>query len=197
MNVNYANGKKALLGNELTPSEVKYMPLVSWNADSNSFYTLCLTGKEWHHWLVGNILGGNVSQGETLSEYIGSGPMPKTDIIMIKVSIDGSLTNNFFNLKIKITIINNVVGLNRYVFLVYQQLSIEHREKFSINKFALKYNLGTLVASNFYLAQYDDYQLLDFLSSYEIKITLTKFPCFTVKDLDNIITIFILDLDTL
>jgi len=80
------------------------------------------TLREWHHWLVGNILGGNVSLGETLSEYIGSGPMPKTDIIMIKVSIDGSLTNNFFNLKIKITIINNVVGLNRYVFLVYQQL---------------------------------------------------------------------------
>ncbi|KAF0766665.1 protein D3-like isoform X2 [Aphis craccivora] len=35
--------------------------------------------------------------------------------------------------------------------------SVEHREKFLINKFALKYNLGTPVAGNFYLAQYDDY----------------------------------------
>lgn len=30
--------------------------------------------REWHHWLVGNIPGFNVSQGEVLSEYVGSGP---------------------------------------------------------------------------------------------------------------------------
>jgi len=110
------SGAKALLGNELTTTNVKDQPSVSWNADPNSFYTLCLTGKysiiltnrlqvfkfniivfiviptthsepdapsraeptqrEWHHWLVGNIPGGNVSLGETLSGYIGSGPLP-------------------------------------------------------------------------------------------------------------------------
>ncbi|CAI6348591.1 unnamed protein product [Macrosiphum euphorbiae] len=150
LQVNYISGAKALLGNELTPTNVKDQPSVSWNADSNSFYTLCLTEpddpsraeptqREWHHWLVGNIPGGNVSLGETLSGYIGSGPPPN-------------------------------IGLNRYVFLVYQQpsklsfdeprlsnRSVEHRNKFSINRFALKYNLGTPVAGNFYLAQYDDY----------------------------------------
>lgn len=31
------------------------------------------------------------------------------------------------------------------------------RAKFSIAKFALKYNLGNPVAGNFYEAQYDDY----------------------------------------
>ncbi|XP_025203864.1 protein D3-like isoform X2 [Melanaphis sacchari] len=150
LQVNYASGKKALLGNELTPTEVKDLPSVSWNADPNSFYLLCLTDpdapsraeptiREWHHWLVGNIPGKNVSLGETLSEYLGSGPPPEA-------------------------------GIHRYVFLVYKQpsklsfdeprlnnRSVEHREKFSINKFALKYNLGTPVAGNFYLAQYDDY----------------------------------------
>jgi len=37
--------------------------------------------KEWRHWLVGNIPGGNVSMGETLTGYIGSGPPPKTGTI--------------------------------------------------------------------------------------------------------------------
>lgn len=32
------------------------------------------TYREWHHWLVGNIPGADVSKGETLSEYVGSGP---------------------------------------------------------------------------------------------------------------------------
>jgi phosphatidylethanolamine-binding protein (PEBP) family uncharacterized protein len=36
------------------------------------------TYREWHHWLVGNIPGKDVSKGETLSEYVGSGPPPKT-----------------------------------------------------------------------------------------------------------------------
>ncbi len=32
------------------------------------------TYREWHHWLVGNIPGADVNKGETLSEYVGSGP---------------------------------------------------------------------------------------------------------------------------
>lgn len=28
---------------------------------------------QWHHWIVGNIKGGDVSTGETLSAYIGAG----------------------------------------------------------------------------------------------------------------------------
>jgi len=45
------------------------------------------TKREWHHWLIGNIPGENVSLGETLSGYIGSGPPPKTGTIMTYVSI--------------------------------------------------------------------------------------------------------------
>lgn len=36
--------------------------------------------REWHHWLVGNILGGNISSGEVLSAYVGSGPPPDTGL---------------------------------------------------------------------------------------------------------------------
>jgi len=30
--------------------------------------------REWHHWLIINIPGDKIESGETLSEYIGSGP---------------------------------------------------------------------------------------------------------------------------
>jgi len=45
------------------------------------------TKREWHHWLVGNIPGENVNLGETLSGYVGSGPPPKTGIIMNNISL--------------------------------------------------------------------------------------------------------------
>ncbi|KAH0555161.1 protein D2-like isoform X2 [Cotesia glomerata] len=150
LQVTYANNVTVDLGNELTPTKVKDPPTVHWDADSGSFYTLCMTDpdapsrkqptyREWHHWLVGNIPGNDVSKGEVLSEYIGSGPPQGTD-------------------------------LHRYVFLVYKQpqkLSFEeqrltnrsgdNRAKFSVSKFAEKYNLGAPIAGNFYQAAYDDY----------------------------------------
>ncbi|XP_076262387.1 protein D3-like isoform X2 [Rhynchophorus ferrugineus] len=148
--VNYPSGVKVDQGNELTPTQVKDQPNVNWPANTNDYYTLCMTDpdapsrkqptyREWHHWLVGNIPGTNISQGEVLSDYIGSGPPPNT-------------------------------GLHRYVFLVYKQneklsfneprlprTSGDNRGCFSIRKFAEKYNLGQPIAGNFYQAEYDDY----------------------------------------
>jgi len=40
------------------------------------------TYREWHHWLVGNIPGNDITKGETLSEYVGSGPPPETGKII-------------------------------------------------------------------------------------------------------------------
>ncbi|XP_047114748.1 protein D3-like isoform X1 [Schistocerca piceifrons] len=141
---------KVNLGNELTPTQVKDMPTVTWQAEEGAFYTLCMTdpdapsrkdpkNREWHHWLVVNIPGSNIGAGETLSEYVGSGP-PK-----------GS-------------------GLHRYCFLLYKQpgkltfdekrltnRSGEHRGKFSIRNFAKKHGLGNPIAGNLYQAQWDDY----------------------------------------
>uniref|UniRef100_A0A6M2DGN6 Putative 54s ribosomal protein l35 mitochondrial-like isoform x2 n=1 Tax=Xenopsylla cheopis TaxID=163159 RepID=A0A6M2DGN6_XENCH len=150
LEVCYPSGVKVNEGNELTPTQVKDIPAVKWDADAKSFYTLCMTDpdapsradpkfREWHHWLVANIPGNDVSKGETLSEYVGSGPPQGT-------------------------------GLHRYVFLVYKQpdkltfdekrltnRSGEHRGQFSIAKFATKYNLGQPIAGNLYQAQWDDY----------------------------------------
>lgn len=148
LKITYPDGIDVNQGNEIKPRQVKNIPKVEWNADSASYYTLCMTDPdnsqptdvlpEWHHWLVVNIPGNKVSEGDVLSEYIGSGPP------------DGT-------------------GLHRYVFVVYKQsgklafdekrltLSVDGRANFKISKFAEKYNLGNAVAGNFYLAQFDDY----------------------------------------
>lgn len=138
------------MGNVLTPTQVKDLPSVTYDADANSLYTLCMTDpdapsrtepkfREWHHWLVVNIPGCDVSHGEVMSDYVGSGPPPKT-------------------------------GLHRYVFVMYKQPGLltcsepkltntsgDHRANFSIRNFAQKYGLGDPVAGNFYQAEYDDY----------------------------------------
>ncbi len=54
---------------------MKNQPSVKWEADPNSFYTLLMTDpdapsraqpefREWHHWLVVNIPGNNISEGD-------------------------------------------------------------------------------------------------------------------------------------
>ena len=148
--VKYPSGVEVSEGNVLTPTQVKDIPSISWDAASDHLYTVAMTDpdapsrkdpkfREWHHWLVGNVPGCNVAGGETLSEYVGSGPPEGT-------------------------------GLHRYVFLVYKQpgklqfneqrltnRSGDNRAMFKIAEFAKKYNLGDPVAGNFYQAEYDDY----------------------------------------
>merc|ERR1712212_1144225 len=79
-------------GNILTPTQVKCPPThLVWPTEPDALYTLCMTDpdapsrespkfREWHHWLVGNIPGCNVEKGETLSQYVGSGPPPSTGL---------------------------------------------------------------------------------------------------------------------
>lgn len=149
LQVTYGNAIVSL-GNELTPTKVKDMPKITWQAEPNALYLLCMTDpdapsrqnpkfREWHHWLVGNIPGNEIEKGEVLSEYVGSGPPKDT-------------------------------GLHRYVFLLYKQPkklqfdesrlknnSGKGRGKFSIKKFAEKYGLGDPVAVNFFQAKWDNY----------------------------------------
>lgn len=41
--VTYPSGVTVNEGNELTPTQVKDVPKVEWNADSSALYTLCMT----------------------------------------------------------------------------------------------------------------------------------------------------------
>ncbi|XP_065171235.1 protein D3-like isoform X1 [Atheta coriaria] len=141
---------KVELGNELTPTQVKNAPTVQWEGEKNTYYTLAMVDpdapsrkepkfREVNHWLVVNIEGSKLAEGEVITAYLGSGPPKGTE-------------------------------KHRYVFLLFKQpkklifdhpktgpLSREHRLNFNIRKFAVKYELGTPIAGNFYQAEWDTY----------------------------------------
>lgn len=152
LKVTYPSGVSANGGEELTPTQVKDQPKLEWSADPNAFYTLFMVDPDAPnrqepkfrsvcHWYVGNIPGDKIEQGDHRIAFVGSGPP------------QGS-------------------GLHRYVFLVYKQTdgrvdlseaprtsnrSRNNRLNFQHKDYVKKYNLGELVAGNFYRAQFDDY----------------------------------------
>lgn len=60
------------------PSRETHVKTLEINRENvkNEFFDLLQEYREWHHWLVGNIPGNDISKGEVLSEYVGSGPPP-------------------------------------------------------------------------------------------------------------------------
>ncbi|EDW80756.1 uncharacterized protein Dwil_GK11698 [Drosophila willistoni] len=147
--VSYPSGAQVELGKELTPTQVKDQPTVTWEADAGSLYTLLLVDpdapsradpklREILHWAVINIPGNKVADGQVLAEYVGAAPA------------DGT-------------------GLHRYVFLVFKQndkittdkfiskTTREGRVSVKARDYIAKYSFGGPVAGNFFQAQYDDY----------------------------------------
>ena len=129
---------------------MKNQPKIEWTGDANTFYTLILTDpdapsraepkmREFHHWLVGNIPGNDLSKGDVLSEYVGSGPPEGTGLHRyVYLLYKQPAKINFTEPKIT-------------------NKSAENRPNFSTKKFAEKYNLGKPIAGNFYQASFDDY----------------------------------------
>ncbi|XP_037814411.1 protein D3-like isoform X1 [Lucilia sericata] len=150
LKVSYDGGLEVNKGNELTPTQVKLQPRVEWQAKCTDYYTLIMTDpdapsradpkvREFRHWLVANIPGNKIDQGEVVAAYVGSGPPKGTGLhryIFLLYKQPG-----------KIDIDEPHVANN----------SGENRANFKAAKFAEKYNLGAPVAGNFYQAQYDDY----------------------------------------
>jgi len=142
--------KEIHAGEELTPTQVKSAPEVSYENSAKVYYTLLMVDPDapsrqnntlkWvKHWLVVNIPGDNVAKGTPYAEYLGSGPPKGT-------------------------------GLHRYFFFLYQQreklefnepksgaLSRDHRLKFNVKSFVQKYGLGEPIAANYFKAQWDQY----------------------------------------
>lgn len=134
----------------MTPTQVKNQPTLEWNSDADEYYTLIMTDpdapsranpkvREWHHWVVGNIRGNNLSSGDVLSEYIGSGPPPDTGL------------HRYVFLVYKQT------GLIEFTETRLTNRSGNGRPQFSTRDFAKKHNFDAPIAGNFYQAQYDDY----------------------------------------
>lgn len=141
----YPGGVSVELGKELTPTQVKDQPEVTFDGEDGSLYTLFMVDpdvpaeyRDVCHWVVINIPGSNVAKGQTVIEYVGSGPSKDS-------------------------------GLHRYVFLVFKQngkittdlfvtkTSQEKRGKVKTRDYITKFNLGAPVAGNLFKAQYDDY----------------------------------------
>ncbi|CAH1369734.1 unnamed protein product [Tenebrio molitor] len=149
----FGGSHEVSLGNELTPTQVKAPPMLSWSAEEGAFYTVVFTDpdapsranpirREFLHWLIGNVPGSDLSEGEVgevIAEYAGSGPPQGT-------------------------------GLHRYIFLVFEQKdrmefdepksekgSRANRIKWSMRGFMKKNNLRKAFAGNYYVAQWDAY----------------------------------------
>jgi len=63
----------------LTPKETRMEPKIDYNAKQNALYTLILHDPDavvgnYFHWLVVNIPGDNIKNGDTLFEYKGPAP---------------------------------------------------------------------------------------------------------------------------
>ncbi|CAG4990147.1 unnamed protein product [Parnassius apollo] len=86
-------------GNVIKPAEALEKPLVTYESNENSLWTLVLTNldghltendKEYVHWLVANIPSNSMEQGDTIVEYLHPFPLKGT-------------------------------GYHRYVFVLYKQ----------------------------------------------------------------------------
>jgi phosphatidylethanolamine-binding protein (PEBP) family uncharacterized protein len=135
----------------LTPTQVKDPPTVEWDADPNAFYTLIMNDPdapsrknpkagEWHHWMVGNIPGADLSNGEVLSAYIGSGPPPNTGL------------HRYVFLLYKQASKQDFEGLPRL-----SNTSGERRNNQKARQTAKDFQLGKPIAGNFFQAEYDNY----------------------------------------
>lgn len=86
-------------GNVIKPAEALTPPIVNFESDGNTLWTLSLTSldghlheseKEYSHWLIANIPGNHIEKGDTIVEYLQPFPLKGT-------------------------------GYHRYVFVLYKQ----------------------------------------------------------------------------
>ncbi|XP_068696683.1 large ribosomal subunit protein mL38-like [Montipora foliosa] len=88
LSVTFEEKHQVHYGNFLTPSQATDEPKVSYQCpEDNSHWTLVLAnpdgnflekGKEVLHWMIGNIPGSRISEGQVLCEYLSPAPMQGT-----------------------------------------------------------------------------------------------------------------------
>ncbi|XP_034261846.1 phosphatidylethanolamine-binding protein 1 [Pantherophis guttatus] len=152
LRVRYGTVEIEELGQVLTPTQVKNRPtLIEWeNCSPDKFYTLALTDpdapsrktpkfREWHHFLVTNMRGNDITSGQVLSDYVGSGPPKGTGLhryVWLVYEQPQQLSCNE-------PILSNRSG--------------DKRGNFKIATFRKKYKLGSPIAGTCYQAEWDDY----------------------------------------
>lgn len=87
MSVKFGNTDQVHYGNFLTPSQTTHEPAVDYDCSEDSHWTLVLAnpdgnlfekGKEVLHWMIGNIPGSRISNGQILCEYLPPVPVQGT-----------------------------------------------------------------------------------------------------------------------
>ncbi|XP_028565466.1 phosphatidylethanolamine-binding protein 1-like [Podarcis muralis] len=152
LSVNYGSVEIDELGKVLTPTQVKNRPTkIDWeNCSAEKLYTLVLTDpdapsrknpkfREWHHFLVVNMKGNDISSGTVLSDYVGSGP-PKGTGLHRYVWL---VYEQAQELECNEPILSNRSG--------------DKRGNFKVESFRNKYKLGAPVAGTCYQAEWDNY----------------------------------------
>nr|XP_018900413.1 PREDICTED: protein D3-like [Bemisia tabaci]XP_018900414.1 PREDICTED: protein D3-like [Bemisia tabaci] len=144
----YAN-KSVTFGREFTPKELEMMPTsMYYTCHEEAFHTLVVVGldvpteknhtmREWVHWILVNIPGSNISEGETIVPYQGPGwPYGNGShriVFMIHVQ----------------------PWPHKISFSEKAHVNSPHRSKFDSWRFAEKYDIGFPVAVNFLICKTD------------------------------------------
>ncbi|XP_075710892.1 phosphatidylethanolamine-binding protein 1-like [Rhinoderma darwinii] len=138
------------LGKVLTPSQIKTRPTLEWEGmDPKKLYTVVLTDPdvpsrndrslgEWHHYLVVNVKGNDLSTGTTLTEYVGSGAGKDTGLHRYTWLVYEQTTPLKCN--------------ENYV----SDRTAENRENFKASGFRKKYGLDPPVAGVCFQAEWDE-----------------------------------------
>ncbi|XP_063820393.1 phosphatidylethanolamine-binding protein 1-like [Pseudophryne corroboree] len=148
--LNYGALRIDKLGQIVTPSQVKNRPTIQWEGmDPKKLYTVIFTDPDvpsrdnchlgqWHHYLVVNVKGNDLSSGCTLTEYVGVGAAKGTGHHRYTWLVYEQTTE----LKC-----NEQVLSNR---------KAEGREKFNAAKFRKKYKLHSPAAGICFLGEWDE-----------------------------------------
>lgn len=148
----YPNGYYVKAGNLMKTMDVAEQPLVYWKTDptKREFYTIVMLSPDYPtrsnpilanflHWMVVNIPGGHVEEGEVICDYLGALPEPDNDV------------HRYIFLVYKQKARTNYGNEER----IYVD-DFSARERFSIKKLVKKYLLNP-VAGNIFLAEFDQY----------------------------------------
>uniref|UniRef100_A0A9J7Z8G3 Phosphatidylethanolamine binding protein 1 n=2 Tax=Cyprinus carpio TaxID=7962 RepID=A0A9J7Z8G3_CYPCA len=136
LTVKYGSLEIDSLGKVFTPTQVRVQCTRIW-LEGNLLYLPYL--REWHHFLVVNMKGNDISSGCVMSDYVGAGPPKGTGLhryVWLVYEQPGSIS------------CTERVLTNR---------SGDNRGKFKIQGFRKKYGLGAPIAGSCFQAEWDNY----------------------------------------
>lgn len=152
MKILYPNGYYVKAGNIMKTIDVVDQPLVYWKTDPNKmdYYTVVMLSPDYPtrsdpilanflHWMVVNIPGNHVEDGEVICDYLGALPEPDQELHRYVFLVYKQKAKSNYGMEERIT------GDN-----------FTARERFSIKKFVKRYLLSP-VAGNIFMAEFDQY----------------------------------------